>query len=85
VFGATEGPPSGLLTTFHTVSPRTRVNKGWDLCWGRVFRRFGRPCQRRTAAKTQGERLRTFLVSYGEGKRSFTDGADACDGVEACA
>lgn len=27
--------------------------------------------------------MRTFLVSYGEGERGFTDGADACDGVEA--
>ena len=33
---------------------------------------------------TQGERLQTFLVRYGEGKRCFTDGADACDDVGAC-
>ena len=33
---------------------------------------------------TQDERLRAFLGRYGEGNRSFTDGADARDGVEAC-
>jgi hypothetical protein len=32
---------------------------------------------------TQDERLRTFLVRRDEGKRSFTDGADARDGVQA--
>ena len=32
---------------------------------------------------TQGERLQTFLVRYGKGKRSFTDGADARGGVDA--
>jgi hypothetical protein len=45
---------------------------------------FGQPCQRRTDAKTQGERSQTFLVCGGEGQRRFTDGADACDGVDAC-
>jgi hypothetical protein len=32
----------------------------------------------------QRERLQTFLVRFGEGKRSLTDGADAFDGVDAC-
>jgi hypothetical protein len=32
---------------------------------------------------THGERLQTFLGRCGEGKKSFTDGADACDGVDA--
>ena len=33
---------------------------------------------------TQGERLQTFLVRYGERRGSFTDGADACEDVGAC-
>jgi len=45
---------------------------------------FGQPRPRRTDAKTRGERLQTFLVRCGEGERRFTDGADACDGVDAC-
>ena len=33
---------------------------------------------------TQGKRSQTLFIRYGEGERTFTDGADASDGVEAC-
>ena len=32
----------------------------------------------------EGVYLNAFLVSCGEGKRDFTDAADACDGAGAC-
>jgi len=52
---------------------------------------FVQPCQEeRTDANARRTLAETFLVRYGEGKRTFTDGADARnyadarDGVEAC-
>jgi hypothetical protein len=59
------------------------VNKGWGCCLRARISTISGDRARGGLLPTQDERLQTFLGTFGEGKRSSTDGADAGDGVDA--